>query len=78
MFIRAGRDLPERYPPTGEVAVTDSYPYREDMVLGKPRPKISWSSRRIRLGVAHHGTPSSWTPPVKDHEPARAKPKKRP
>jgi hypothetical protein len=48
------------------------------MVLGKPRPKISWSSRRIRLGVSHHGTPSSWTPPVKDHAPARAKPKKRP
>jgi hypothetical protein len=48
------------------------------MVLGKPRPKISWSSRRIRLGVAHHGTPSSWTPPIKDHAPARAKPKKRP
>jgi hypothetical protein len=48
------------------------------MVLGKPRPKISWSSRRIRLGVAHHGTPSSWTPPTKDHTPARAKPKKRP
>jgi hypothetical protein len=52
------------------------------MVLGKPRPKISWSSRRLlrfgRLGVSHHGTPSSWTPPAKDHAPARAKPKKRP
>jgi hypothetical protein len=49
----------------------------EDMVLGKSRPKISWSSRRIRLGVAHHGTPSSWTPPVKDHaERPNPKPKK--
>jgi hypothetical protein len=48
------------------------------MVLGKPRPKISWSSRRIRLGVSHHGTASNWTPPAKDQEPARTKPKKRP
>jgi len=47
------------------------------MVLGKPRPKISWSSRRIRLGVAHHGAPSSWTPPVKDHTLERTKQKKR-
>lgn len=38
------------------------------MHLGAKRPKIalSWSSRRIRLGVAHHGAPSSWTAPVKD------------
>jgi hypothetical protein len=48
------------------------------MVVGKPRPKISWSSRRIRLGVAHHGTPSSWTPPSKDQASAHTKPKKRP
>ena len=36
------------------------------MHLGSKRPKISWSSRRIRLGVAHHGAPSSWTAPTKD------------
>jgi hypothetical protein len=47
------------------------------MILGKPRPKISWSSRRIRLGVAHHGAPSTWTAPVKDRTAERAKPKKR-
>jgi hypothetical protein len=57
--------------------MTDRYPYCEVMLLGKLRPKISWSSRRIRLGVAHHGTPSSWTPPVKDRASARTKPKKR-
>ena len=36
------------------------------MHLGIKRPKISWSSRRIRLGVAHHGAPSAWTAPTKD------------
>jgi hypothetical protein len=36
------------------------------MHLGNKRPKISWSSRRIRLGVAHHGAPSTWTAPAKD------------
>jgi len=36
------------------------------MHLGSKRPKISWSSRRIRLGVAHHGAPSAWTAPPKD------------
>ena len=36
------------------------------MHLGNKRPKISWSSRRIRLGVAHHGAPSAWTAPTKD------------
>jgi hypothetical protein len=37
------------------------------MHLGK-RPKLSLSmaSRRIRLGVAHHGAPSAWTAPTKD------------
>jgi hypothetical protein len=47
------------------------------MILGKPRPKISWSSRRIRLGVAHHGAPSSWVAPVKDRTPERTKPAKK-
>ena len=56
--------------------MTDRYPYRGDMVLGKPRPKISWSSRRIRLGVAHHGAPSSWIAPSKDRTQKRAKPKR--
>ena len=46
------------------------------MHLGSKRPKVSWSSRRIRLGVAHHGAPSAWTAPVKDVTPDR-KPKKR-
>lgn len=36
------------------------------MALGKTRPKISWSSRRIRLGVAHHGAPAGWVAPSKD------------
>jgi hypothetical protein len=36
------------------------------MHLGIKRPKISWSSRRIRLAVAHHGAPSAWTAPTKD------------
>jgi hypothetical protein len=56
--------------------MTGRYPYRGYMVLGKPRPKISWSSRRIRLGVAHHGAPSSWVAPSKDRTEKRAKPKR--
>jgi hypothetical protein len=48
------------------------------MVLGKNRPKISWSSRRIRLGVAHHGAPSSWTAPAKDRTAEPTKPTKKP
>jgi hypothetical protein len=39
------------------------------MHLGKRGPKIaigSWSSRRIRFGIAHHGAPSAWTAPAKD------------
>jgi hypothetical protein len=40
------------------------------MHLGTKRPKISWSSRRIRLGVAHHGAPSAWTAPAKDVTPS--------
>jgi hypothetical protein len=47
------------------------------MVLGKTRPKISWSSRRIRLGVAHHGAPSTWIAPVKDRTAERTKPGKK-
>jgi hypothetical protein len=49
----------------------------EDMALGKVRPKISWSSRRIRLGVAHHGAPSTWTAPAKDRAPEPVKPNKK-
>jgi hypothetical protein len=38
------------------------------MHLATKRPKIgiSWSSRRIRLGVAHKGAPSAWTAPAKE------------
>jgi hypothetical protein len=46
------------------------------MHLGSKRPKISWSSRRIRLGVAHHGAPSAWTAPAKDVAQDRKQPKK--
>jgi hypothetical protein len=48
------------------------------MVLGKNRPKISWSSRRIRLGVAHHGAPSSWMAPAKERAAEPAKSTKKP
>ncbi len=49
------------------------------MLLGKARPKLalSFSTRRIRLGIAHHGTPSGWVAPVKDVAPDRAKPQKK-
>jgi hypothetical protein len=42
--------------------------YARCMHLPTKRPKIgiSWSSRRIRLGVAHHGAPSAWTAPPKE------------
>jgi hypothetical protein len=38
------------------------------MHLGKAVPKLvpSFSRRRIRLGVAHHGAPSRWVAPVKE------------
>jgi hypothetical protein len=38
------------------------------MHLGKAVPKLvpSFSRRKIRLGVAHHGAPSRWTAPVKE------------
>jgi hypothetical protein len=47
------------------------------MHLGIKRPKISWSSRRIRLGVAHHGAPSAWTAPTKDTAGERKQPNKK-
>ncbi|MGN6104220.1 MAG: hypothetical protein ACTHU0_03880 [Kofleriaceae bacterium] len=49
------------------------------MHLGKSRPKIALSSsrRQFRLGVAHHGAPSTWTAPVKDNKAAPDKRKKR-
>jgi hypothetical protein len=46
------------------------------MTFGKHTPKISWTSRRIRLGVAHHGAPSAWTAPAKE-APAERKPQKK-
>ena len=48
------------------------------MHLGSKRLKVglSWSSRRIRLGVSHGGTPSSWIAPVKE-APAERKPQKK-
>jgi hypothetical protein len=38
------------------------------MHFGKAVPKLvpSFSRRKIRLGVAHHGAPSSWTAPAKE------------
>jgi hypothetical protein len=50
------------------------------MYLGKARPKMtmSFSRRQIRLGVAHHGAPSSYTAPSKDQpaQPAHKKKKR--
>jgi hypothetical protein len=39
------------------------------MQLGIKRPKMSigsWSSRRLHLGVSHHGTVSSWQAPQRE------------
>jgi hypothetical protein len=39
------------------------------MQLGIKRPKISigsWSSRRLSLGVSHHGTATAWQAPQKE------------
>ena len=49
------------------------------MQLGIKRPKIgiSWSSRRLRLGVAHHGAPSAWSAPAKEVPAERTKPNKK-
>jgi len=53
-----------------KLAPVDRRPDARYMHLGIKRPKISWTSRRIRLGVAHHGAPSAWTAPTKDTAPA--------
>jgi hypothetical protein len=49
------------------------------MQLGKARPKLalSFSTRRIRLGVAHHGAPSAWAAPAKDVPAERSRPHKK-
>ena len=49
------------------------------MHLGTKRLKlgIGWSSRRLRLGVANSGTPSSWIAPAKDNPSERTKPNKK-
>jgi hypothetical protein len=48
------------------------------MHLGTKRLKlgIAWSSRRLRLGVANSGTPSSWVAPSKE-APVERKPNKK-
>ncbi|MBA3454774.1 MAG: hypothetical protein H0T42_16930 [Deltaproteobacteria bacterium] len=49
------------------------------MTFGKAVPKLvpSFMTRRIRLGVAHHGAPSGWVAPTKDTGPAPTKPQKK-
>ncbi|HSN30634.1 MAG TPA: hypothetical protein VLT45_30315 [Kofleriaceae bacterium] len=49
------------------------------MHLGTKRLKlgIGWSSRRLRLGVANSGTPSSWIAPAKENPAERSKPNKK-
>ncbi len=47
------------------------------MLLGNKRPKISFTARRMRLGVAHHGAPSAWTAPAKDVAPTPKHPSKK-
>jgi hypothetical protein len=49
------------------------------MQLGKARPKLalSFSTRRIRLGIAHHGAPSAWSAPVKDVAAEQSEPRKK-
>jgi hypothetical protein len=60
-----------------KVAPLDPPPLGLIMHLGSKHPKISWTSRRIRLGVAHHGAPSAWTAPTKDTaQPERKQQKK--
>lgn len=48
------------------------------MTFGKARPKLSMSftTRKIRLGVAHHGAPSTYTAPQKDRPAPQARGKK--
>ena len=54
-------------------------PYGECMTFGKTRPKLamSFTTRRIRLGVAHHGAPSTYTAPSKDNRTAAPAQKKK-
>ena len=57
----------------------DRLPLALDMHLGTKRLKlgIGWSSRRLRLGVANSGTPSSWIAPAKADPADRSKPNKK-
>jgi hypothetical protein len=48
------------------------------MTLGKARPKLSFMTRKIRLGVAHHGAPSTYMAPQKDAQPTPPAPAKKP
>lgn len=49
------------------------------MLIGKAVPKLmpSFATRRIRLGVAHHGAPSGWVAPTKDVAVESPRPKKK-
>ena len=49
------------------------------MTFGKAVPKLvpSFMTRRIRLGVAHHGAPSGWVAPTKDTGFVPTKPQKK-
>ena len=49
------------------------------MTFGKAVPKLvpSFMTRRIRLGVAHHGAPSGWVAPTKDTGSVPTKPQKK-
>lgn len=49
------------------------------MTFDKARSKIalSFTTRRIRLGVAHHGAPSTYTAPSKDSPAPRVRKKPR-
>jgi len=59
--------------------MADPVPQRGLMHLGTKRLKlgIGWSSRRLRLGVANSGTPSSWIAPAKENPAERSKPNKK-
>ena len=66
--------------PASKVARLDRGLLGSSMQLGIKRPKIaigSWSSRRLHLGVAHHGTATSWQAPQKEVTERSAKKKKR-
>ena len=49
------------------------------MLLGKTRPKLalSFTTRRLRLAVAHNGVPSAWSAPTKDVPASKPHKKKR-